>query len=170
MSILDSIAMMQINYTINVSFQHTNDSLLQDIGEDINGSLTNRNFEYRLYRLLYQPHQMITLLLSIIAMVFNMVSLCVLVQIRNRITTHFRFIISLALSDIVIVVSCWLFRFFPFLCANAVSFSVFTMHKLLICCSNYFAVDLFYFLLLHLIWHMQQIQTFGKNKTISKLR
>jgi hypothetical protein len=31
-------------------------------------------------------------------------------------------------------------------------------------------VDLFYFLLLHLIWHMQQIQTFGKNKTISKLR
>ena len=61
--------------------------------------------EYRFYRFLGRPHQVIAFVLSMIAILLNVMSLLAAIQVRSRINTHFCFIISLALSDIIIGVS-----------------------------------------------------------------
>ena len=58
-------------------------------------------YTYRLQMFLNQPHQIIALLLSIVAIILNFLSLLALSQVQNRTTAHFYFIISLAISDII---------------------------------------------------------------------
>lgn len=60
---------------------------------------------YNKYTALYQPDQIILLILSFVAITLNIMSLLAISQITNRITAHHRLIISLCMSDIVIVVS-----------------------------------------------------------------
>ena len=52
-----------------------------------------------------QPHQILALFLSAIAIALNILSLLAIAQIRNRMSTHLRLIISLCLSDLLIAVS-----------------------------------------------------------------
>ena len=93
------------NSSINISLLDFNESLL--LSEDHNYSIdTNKHgMDYRWQRFLSQPHQIIALVLSLIAILLNVMSLCAMLQIQNRVSGHYRFIVSLALSDIVIGVS-----------------------------------------------------------------
>ena len=49
-----------------------------------------------------QPDQIIAFLLGFAAIVLNVLTLTALSKTRGRLTTHFRFMISLAISDIII--------------------------------------------------------------------
>lgn len=56
----------------------------------------------RLWWLVSQPHQMVALILSFLAITLNILSIAAIIKARNKLTSHFRFILSLAVSDILI--------------------------------------------------------------------
>ena len=76
----------------------------------------NTGVQSRWSRFLTQPHQLLAVFLSLAAILLNVFSLLAISRVQHRITTHFLFIISLALSDIAIGVNI-------FFILNAVSFS-----------------------------------------------
>lgn len=62
-----------------------------------------------LKKLSENPHEIVALLLSCIAIIMNVLTLMSLSQLRKRMTAHYRLIISLALSDILVGASILLF-------------------------------------------------------------
>jgi hypothetical protein len=96
-----------INFSLNASLiNKTSDLFPEDVEADTANILGSDNdLSARIQKFLNKPHQQILLLLSLVAILLNVLSLCALGKVQNRVNTHFRFIISLALSDIVIGVS-----------------------------------------------------------------
>ncbi len=59
----------------------------------------------RVSTLLSQPHHIVALILGFLAIALNILSILAIVKTRRGLTAHYRFIISLALSDILIGMS-----------------------------------------------------------------
>ena len=74
--------------------------------EDSNGTVTgwgpDTAISERLQWLVSQPHQMVALVLSFFAVFLNILCIAAIVKSRSKLTSHFRFILSLAVSDILI--------------------------------------------------------------------
>ena len=60
------------------------------------------NIELRAAYILRQPYNVLALILSVLAIFLNVLVLAALSQVRNRISSHVRFIVSLAMADIVV--------------------------------------------------------------------
>ena len=58
--------------------------------------------------MLTQPSDVMALLLGLLAITLNLLVLMALSQVRNRITSHIRFIVSLAMSDVVVAGSVFM--------------------------------------------------------------
>ena len=71
-----------------------------------------KDFDYRLQKFLSEPHQLLAVFLSVAAILLNVFSLLAISKVQQRMTTHFLFIISLALSDITIGVRRKQFMFY----------------------------------------------------------
>ena len=67
------------------------------------------DLNYRAKTYLSKPSYVIALILGFISISFNVLSILALFQIRNRLNTHYRLIISLAVSDALIGISIVLF-------------------------------------------------------------
>lgn len=78
-------------------------SLLSGRNTPSNANL--HDMSYRFHKYLSQPHNIISLVLGIVGIIFNVFSILALFQIRNRLNTHYRLIISLAVSDTLIGIS-----------------------------------------------------------------
>ncbi len=74
--------------------------------EDLDYQCQYFDISKRAMLLLTKPHQTIALVLGFIGIVINILCLVAIhFQMHGRLTTHFRFIVSLALSDILIAIS-----------------------------------------------------------------
>jgi hypothetical protein len=60
--------------------------------------------------LLGEPHTIVTMTLLPFTLAFNAMSLVAIFTIKGRLTTHFRFLVSLAFSDIFVALSCLAFN------------------------------------------------------------
>ena len=60
------------------------------------------NIGHRIPFMLKRPYDVMAVILGFIAILFNVLMLVALFHVRSRITTHFRLIISLAVSDMVV--------------------------------------------------------------------
>ena len=60
------------------------------------------NIEYRVRTMLTNPHEIIAIFIGIIAISLNLLVFAGMYHVKNRITTHYRLIISLAASDLIV--------------------------------------------------------------------
>ena len=67
------------------------------------------NMEYRFRYVMSQPYNILAVILCLLAIVLNILVLLALAQVRNRITSHFRLIVSLAVSDVLVSSSVLLY-------------------------------------------------------------
>ena len=79
-----------------------------DVGND---SLNDLLFDigYRMDIYLLQPAPLVALTLALVGIVFNLFSMAALCQIPNRLNTHYRLILSLAMSDTLMGISIVLY-------------------------------------------------------------
>ena len=75
-----------------------------------NSGLDYYNIEHRLHMMMRAPQDMIALVLGTVSITLNVIILLSLYQVQNRLTTHCRLIISLAVSDMLVGTSVLLFK------------------------------------------------------------
>ena len=68
-----------------------------------------KDLQGRIEAFMTQPHRVIMLVLGFIAITINILSLFALFHIRNRLNSHYRLIISLSISDLLVGVSILLY-------------------------------------------------------------
>ena len=62
----------------------------------------NYDVSYRVRAMFSNPHDMAVIIIGVIAIMLNMLVLCALHTSKTHLTTHYRLIISLAVSDVVV--------------------------------------------------------------------
>ena len=92
------------------AINHTHVTDVNDIN-DVNDTLNDKLFDisYRAEIYLLRPAPILMLLLAFIGIFCNAFSIAALCQIPNRLNTHYRLILSLAVSDTLIGVSIVLY-------------------------------------------------------------
>ncbi len=83
------------NQTYNVSF-----------GGNLTNSTSRMFFDFniadRFHNLLNQPHYIIALIFGCLGIILNVISILAITRMHRNLTAHFRFIMSLAMSDILV--------------------------------------------------------------------
>ena len=78
---------------------------------ELNGSYTGNYLDYYDYEmdimenlgwLVTQPHEMLAIILAIIGILLNILNMLAILTAKRKLTAHLRFILSLAMSDILI--------------------------------------------------------------------
>ena len=92
-------------------FNCTTVDAIPDIDTDTEeDSFDYYNIHHRITIMLHQPHEVIAIVFGTICILLNVVILMALYKVQNRITTHYRLIISLAVSDMLVGGSVLLFK------------------------------------------------------------
>lgn len=100
--------------TVRGKMSDKNETLFLVIGNDT-VAMNNASGQYvftdetslfmRAKYLMSEPHQIVALILGFLAISLNMLSICAVLKTRRTLTSHYRFIISLAVSDVLIGMS-----------------------------------------------------------------
>ena len=84
------------NLTSNDSFEEYYDPIVEEDAFDY------YNIEHRINYMMTRPYDVMAVILGLVAILLNALVLAALFHVRSRITNHYRLIVSLAFSDMLV--------------------------------------------------------------------